>query len=101
MQQDRSPLLPDVPTFREATGIDNIAAPAWFAFLAPGTVPADIRERLERAILQAVADSGVRSKLTAAGLDVIAVPSAQFKEIIRTESAYNARTIRRLGYKPD
>lgn len=101
MQSERSALLADVPTFREASGIENIAAPAWFAFLAPRATPANIRDLLERAIAQALADPAVRDKLAASGLDVIALPAIRFAEVIRSESAYNAQTIRRLGYKPD
>jgi len=101
MQQQRSSLLQDIPTFGEATGIDNIAAPAWFAFLAPAAVPSEIRGRLEQAIRAALANPDVHTKLAAAGLDVVALPAAQFAEIMRSESADNARVIRRLGYKPE
>ena len=38
MQAERSPQLPDVPTLKEATGIDNVSAPSWFAFMAPSGV---------------------------------------------------------------
>ena len=101
MQDERSALLPGVPTFREATGIPNIDAPAWFAFLAPAGIPSDIRNRLEQAIIQAVTEPEVNAKLATMGLDVAALPSARFAEIMRAESNYNARTIKRLGYRPD
>ena len=101
MQEERSALLPGIPTFREATGIANIDAPAWFAFLAPAGVPADIRTRLEQGIRQAVTDAEIQATLATMGLDVVAIPSERFAEIIRAESNYNARTIKRLGYRPD
>ena len=101
MQNGRSALLPDVPTIREASGIANIAAPAWSAFLPPRATPAEIRERLESAIRQALGDPDIRGKLAATGLEVIALPAAQFAEVLRAESTYNAQTIRRPGYKPD
>lgn len=101
MQNERSGLLPNVPTFSEATGIENIAAPAWFAFLAPAATPVEIRNRLEQAIRQALNEPDLRAKLAAMGLDVVALPATRFAGIIRAESAYNAQTIRRLGYKPE
>ena len=101
MQGERSALLPDVPTLREATGIEGIAAPAWFAFSAPAATPVEVRGILEQSIRNALADPEIRGKLAATGLDVVALPSAQFAEIIRAESAYNAKTIKRLGYRPE
>ena len=101
MQGERSALLAEVPTFREATGIDNILAPAWFGFTAPARVPADVLARLEQEIRRALAEPEVRAKLTGAGLDVVALPSARMAEVIRAESAYNAATIKRLGFRPE
>lgn len=101
MQGERSALLPEVPTLREATGLQGISAPAWFSFAAPAGVPAEIRSRLEREIRRALADASVHAKLGGAGLDVVAHPAERMAEIIRAETAYNAATIKRLGFKPD
>ena len=101
MQGERSALLADVPTLREATGIEGILAPAWFGFTAPARVPPDILAKLEQEIRRALADPEVKAKLAGAGLDVVALPAARMAEVIRTESAYNAATIKRLGFRPE
>jgi len=101
MQDARSPLLPDVPTFKEATGIDGVRAPAWFGFSAPAKVPADIRARLEKEITRALNDPDIKGKLTASGMDVVALPAARMADVIRDEAAYNVATIKKLGFKPD
>ena len=101
LQDERSALLADVPTLREASGIAGIQAPAWFAFSAPSKVPPDVLARLEREIIRALAVAGVNAKLAGAGLDVIASPASRMAEIIRSETAYNAATIKRLGFRPD
>jgi len=101
LQDERSVLLPEVPTLREATGIAVIQAPAWFAFSAPAKVPSEILARLEREILRALAEPELKTRLIAAGIDVVALPAARMAQVIRTETAYNAATVKRLGFKPD
>lgn len=101
MQGERSALLADVPTLKEATGIEGILAPAWFGFTAPAKVPAEVRARLEQEIRRALAEPDVKTKLASAGLDVVALPAARMAEIIRSETAYNAAAIKRLGFRPE
>ena len=36
-----------------------------------------------------------------AGLDVVALPPERMAEIIRAELAYNAASVKRLGYRPE
>lgn len=88
-----------MPTLKEATGIEGILAPARFGFSAPTGVPAEIRAVLEREIRRAVADSQIAAKLAGAGLDVVSLPAARMGEMIRTETIYNASTVKRLGFK--
>ena len=97
MQAERSPQLPDVPTLKEATGIDNVSAPSWFAFMAPAGVPAPIRAQLEGAIREALGDAALAAQLTAAGMDVVALPADRFDRVMRAESAANAQAIRRFA----
>ena len=101
MQEERSALLPEVPTLREAAGINGILAPAWFAFSASAKVPPEILARLEKELLRALADPELKAKLAGAGLDIVALPAARMAQIIRSETAYNAATVKRLGFKPD
>jgi tripartite-type tricarboxylate transporter receptor subunit TctC len=101
MQNERSALLPDVPTLKEATGIDGILAPAWFALSAPAKVPAEIRARLEKEIRRALAQPDIRAKLAGAGLDLVSLPAARMAEVIAAEATYNIATVKRLGFKPE
>lgn len=101
LQGERSALLPQVPTFREATGLDGIQAPSWFSLALPARVPADIRNRLEEEVRRALSDPDLRSRLQKAGMDVVAIAGARMAQMIVTESAYNASIVKRLGYKPE
>lgn len=101
LQAERSALLPQVPTFKEATGLDGIQAPSWFSLALPARVPADIRNRLEEEVRRALSDPDLRSRLQKAGMDVVAIAGARMAQMIVTESAYNASIVKRLGYKPE
>lgn len=101
LQNERSPLLPDVPTLKEATGIADVQAPAWFALSMPAGVPADIRSRLDVELRKALDKAEVRAMLAKAGMDVVALPAARMGELMAAEAAYNLMTVKRLAYKPE
>lgn len=101
MQPERSPLLPEVPTFKEASGIDNVLATAWFAFFAPAKTPRDILQRLETEIRAILQEPATKARLVQGGMDVWALPSDRFAEQIRVESAYYEKAIKQFGIRPD
>jgi tripartite-type tricarboxylate transporter receptor subunit TctC len=59
----------DIPTFGE-TGLPALAASTWFGFFAPKGTPMDIVEKLNAATVEALADSTVRSRFMALGLEI-------------------------------
>jgi tripartite-type tricarboxylate transporter receptor subunit TctC len=101
MQAERSPLLPDVPTFKEASGMDNVLATAWFAFFAPAKTPHDILQRLEAEIRATLEEPATKARLVQGGMDIWALPSERFAQQIRAESAYYEKAIKQFGVKPD
>jgi tripartite-type tricarboxylate transporter receptor subunit TctC len=60
----RLPLLPNTPTFSEA-GFPNFRAYAWLAVVAPPGTPADITQKISRAMADVLAQPDVRSKMEA------------------------------------
>ena len=99
-QSERNPAIPDVPTAKEATGVD-VAAASWFGFQAPAKTPPAIVATLEREIRRALADPGVKIKLNAVNMEIAAMPSAEFAEVIRKERALNATLVKRFNMKPE
>ena len=99
-QSERNPAIPDVPTAKEATGVD-VAAASWFGFQAPAKTPPAIVATLEREIRRALADPGVKVKLNAVNMEIAAMPSAEFAEVIRKERALNATLVKRFNMKPE
>lgn len=67
----RSPVLPDVPTLAEA-GIKDYGASAWYGVFGPPALPGQIQQTLAKAILDALAEPGLRSKLEGQGFTIVA-----------------------------
>ena len=76
----RSPSAPDIPTFDEA-GVKGLHVSIWYGLWAPAGTPRDIVVRLNAAVREALADSGVRSRLSDLG-QVIPPPAQQTPEAL-------------------
>jgi tripartite-type tricarboxylate transporter receptor subunit TctC len=98
---ERSSLLPDVPTLREATGAAVPDYPVWYAFTAPAGTPRDVLARLEEVLIAALSDPEVSSKLVAQGLEVLAQPASRYAPTLPGEIATFATAIRRMKISLD
>ena len=97
---ERSPLLPNVPTFAES-GMPKIDFSAWFAFFAPaGTAPA-IVETLNRQIVAAVQSAEVRQKLEEAGFRVLGTGRDEAEKMVKAEAQRWAAVVKATGFKGD
>ncbi len=67
----RSTSLPDIPTSDEA-GVPGYYLSGWFGLYAPKGTPPEIVTRLNTAMVQALADPGVRTRFAELGLDIAA-----------------------------
>jgi tripartite-type tricarboxylate transporter receptor subunit TctC len=65
----RLALAPDIPTFGEM-GLPTISYSAWWGLFAPKGTPGDIIGTLNAAIVEAIADPAVRSRLVDLGVEV-------------------------------
>ena len=65
----RLPLAPDTPTFAEM-GLAAFSFFGWFAFFAPQGTPRDIINKLNAAVVEALADPVVRSRITEFGGEI-------------------------------
>jgi tripartite-type tricarboxylate transporter receptor subunit TctC len=82
----RSPLLPQVPTLAEL-GIKGVDVYSWQAVAAPKGLPADIKAKLHAAIVSALNDEGIKSKLLAQGFEIVANTPEQFAKFEAAEYA--------------
>lgn len=61
--ENRSPLVPDVPTFREA-GFPTMTGGAWFAVFAPAKTPSTIVQQLRGQTAKAIASPDLAQRLS-------------------------------------
>lgn len=97
--RERSPALPDVPTFLEA-GL-TIEGAGWYGFFVPAGTPSDIVERLSAALVAASRTPDVAARIQSLGLRATGTTPAQLGEIQRADSAHWGPVIRASGFKPE
>jgi tripartite-type tricarboxylate transporter receptor subunit TctC len=82
----RSPLLPNVPTLEEL-GIKGATVYSWQAFAAPKGLPTDIKAKLSDALIAALNDPIIKTKLVDLGFDIVASTPEQFTAFQAAEFA--------------
>jgi len=65
----RMVLAPDIPTFAEM-GLPALSWPFWFGLFAPKSTPKEIIAKLNAAVVKALADPAVPSRLADLGLEI-------------------------------
>jgi len=65
----RSATMPDIPTSDEG-GLPGLHMPGWFGLFAPKGTPKDIVAKLNSAMVQALAEPALRTRLAELGLDI-------------------------------
>ena len=94
----RSPALPGLPTIAEA-GVPGYEYTPWYGMFGPGMLPRELTARLNTAVNKALADAGLGEKLAQQGLEVHAMTSGEFSEIVRGDVARWGKIIRELGVR--
>jgi len=95
----RSPFLPDVPTFREA-GYD-IQGRGWYGVFVPAKTASDVVERLNKAIVAAVQTPAVKERLLAFGLLPTGTSAAELGRIQKADSELWAPAVKASGFTPE
>jgi tripartite-type tricarboxylate transporter receptor subunit TctC len=96
---ERSPFVPDVPTFREA-GFD-IQGTAWYGAFAPARTPQETVERQSKIMAAAVRMPDVRERLLAYGLQPTGTSAAELAAIQKADSQRWAPTVMASGFTAD
>jgi len=84
--RERSPLLPDVPTMREA-GFKDFEFYSWYGLWAPAKVPAPILKKLDAATAKIMASTEMKARLSSLGFESAYKNSADFAKYIDSEMA--------------
>ena len=94
----RSPTLPDVPTFEEASGTKFVSR-SWFGILVRSGTPPEIHKMLAQEIARALQRPDVKEKLAGLGMDTYGTSPEEFAAFMKSESDRFADAIRFSGTK--
>jgi tripartite-type tricarboxylate transporter receptor subunit TctC len=96
---ERNPVLPQIPTAREA-GLPEFDVSAWHGLFAPKDTPQPVLDKLTDALDRALDDEAVRGRLLARGADI---PSKERRgqralaDLVKSEIARWAQVIKAAG----
>jgi tripartite-type tricarboxylate transporter receptor subunit TctC len=93
----RSPLLPDVPTVAEATGIPDIELTAWNGIVAPLGTPGEVVGRLNAVVNDALKDGAFVKKLEASGAEPYGGTSAAYGAFLAAEQVTLTGLLKEAG----
>ena len=82
----RSPLLPNVPTFKEA-GVNDMVIYSWQAVVAPKGLKPDVKAKVQSSVISAINDPQVKKSFTDVGFEIVANTPEQFAKYQAEESA--------------
>lgn len=77
--------LPSVPTVAES-GLKGFNSEVWVGLVAPANTPKDIVAKVSGDIARALADPGVKDKLSAQGLDAAPSSAAELASIMKADT---------------
>lgn len=96
----RSPLMPEVPTMREA-GVPGYEKVQWFGVLAPAGTPQPIISKLNAEMVRALRLPDVAKRLRDLGSEPVANSPEQFDVLIKSEIKKWAKVIKEVGIRID
>lgn len=94
--RERTPLLPDLNTIQEITGVDYGDAISWSALMAPKDTPHEIRLQIAEAVAQVMESTELKQRLSSMGIEAIANTPEELQEAISRDSQYYKEIISEL-----
>lgn len=98
--EQRSPLLPDVPTLAES-GFPGFSAYVWSGLVAPKGTPPAIIDRLNRELKAAMQSDAVKTYMDNASVEIVTNTPAQFQSFFQQEKDRAAKAVKDAGLKVD
>jgi tripartite-type tricarboxylate transporter receptor subunit TctC len=99
---ERSPVLPNVPTLKEA-GVKtaDVDLRFWFGIFAPKGIPDAVKAKLDKAIATTLASAQVRERLAKLDIEPAYAPGSVLKPKLESEIANWTKFIDEHGIKPE
>ena len=96
----RSVFLPALPTLAEA-GVKDYEFDTWYGMHAPIKVPREIIEKLNGAIVKALANPDVKQQLANQGIEAGGATPEEFARFVRSEIEKMGKIIKASGARPE
>jgi tripartite-type tricarboxylate transporter receptor subunit TctC len=96
--EERSPILPDVPTISEA-GVPGFRASGWVGIAAPAATPKPIVERLNSEIRKILNSTEIKESWTKQGVVPLSMTPAEFTTFVGAEIEKWAKVAQAAGVK--
>ncbi|MBN8751760.1 MULTISPECIES: Bug family tripartite tricarboxylate transporter substrate binding protein [Variovorax] len=96
----RSAQLPNVPVLAEA-GVPGFDAASWFGLLAPAGTPAAVIQRIDDALIKAMASTELKQKIIEQGGDPVAETPEKFSAFIQSETVKWGKIVKDSGASVD
>jgi tripartite-type tricarboxylate transporter receptor subunit TctC len=94
----RSPLLPDVPSFKEL-GFSQLDVVGWFGMFAPAGTPRPVIDKVSTDIAAVLKMPDVAQKLKDMSLTPTGLPAAEFGRIVQRDLGYWDGVVKKVGEK--
>jgi tripartite-type tricarboxylate transporter receptor subunit TctC len=92
--QQRSSVLPDVPTVAEAGDLPGFEAVSWYALMAPAKTPEPVIRKLNEGVVRALNLPEVRAAMAAQGAMPVGNSPAELAAVIAADTVRWAKVIR-------
>jgi tripartite-type tricarboxylate transporter receptor subunit TctC len=101
--RDRSPSVPEVPTFRESGMVElkDFAVENYYGFMAPAAIPKDVLAKLQADVKQVMALPEVKQRFSNAGLDLFVRGPEQMTAVLKGDIETFKKAIDIAGIKPE
>jgi tripartite-type tricarboxylate transporter receptor subunit TctC len=96
----RNPVIPDVPTMKEA-GVDFAISLTWYALFARAGTPQSIIDRMYADTVKVLQMPDIKTIWASQGADAGGQPPAEFAAFVRSEIAKWAKVTKTAGIKVD
>ena len=83
--KDRFPAVPDVPAAIESGQLPGYDVTTWYGVFAPAGVPSPVIDKLNKTLVEIVAEPSVRERLTKAGVVVKSSTPEEFGQLMERE----------------
>jgi len=97
--KERNPAVPDVPTMAEL-GLADFEVGTWSGLIGPKGIPADVVQKINKAVAEVVAEETIRKRLVDEGSEIMTMSPAEFGAFMRKENARWVKVIKDAGIMP-